>query len=170
MHGYDDLKGNVARRVGRETSKGIRKVKELFEDPILEFWRDPLVAIEDILRMEAEERKRQEEEEKRKNPTPPPPPSICDACDYFGDGYDAYMARGSSDKRGAAAVSPDEGVPPEVWDGVTGCAEGCHPLAVATSPPRSRLLPPEKLAESLTCTVGCHPLATATLKLKKKKK
>lgn len=152
--------------MGRETSKNIRKVKELFEDPILEFWRDPLVPIEDIMRMEAEERKRQEEEEKRKNPTPPPPPSICDACDYFGDGYDAYMSRGSNGK----VVSRDEGVPPEVWDGVTGCPEGCHPLAIATSPPRSRLLPPEKLAESLVCIVGCHPLATATVSLKKNKK
>lgn len=120
--------------------------------------------IEEILRADAAERKRLEEKEKRKNPTPPPPPSICDACDYFGDGYDLYMARGSDQGPG----TPPE-PPPEPWDGV-GCPEGCHPLVKAESPPRARVVPESlKKAENLECVVGCHPLATATVILKKKK-
>jgi hypothetical protein len=64
---------------------GVRKVKELFEDPVLWFWADPPVDIMEIILSEEAERKRLAEEAKRKNPTPPPPPSICDACDYYGD-------------------------------------------------------------------------------------
>jgi len=140
-------------------------VKELFEDPILAFWVDPPEDILEILRAEAAERKRLEEQEKRKNPTPPPPPSICDSCDYFGDGYDLYMARGSDRGPGTPAE-----LPPEPWDGV-GCLEGCHPLSKAESPPRARILQEgQKKAESLECLVGCHPLATATRVLKKTEK
>lgn len=139
-------------------------MKELFEDPILGFWLDPLVDIVEILRAEAAERKRLEEEAKRKNPTPPPPPSICDACDYFGDGYDLYMARGFDRGLGTPAK-----LPPELWDGL-GCPEGCHPLAKAESPPRARILQEsQKKAKSLVCLEGCHPLRTATRVLKKPK-
>lgn len=143
-------------------------VKELFEVPILEIWLDPLPDIEDVVKAEAAERRRVEEEAKRVNPPPPPPPSICNACDYFGEGYDLYKLGGISVGQDADHVEPPPPPPPpEPWDGV-GCPEGCHPLARAESPPRARIVQEsQKKAESLECLEGCHPLATATRVLKK---